>query len=1280
MLDKKLVKNQLEELSAKGGGSLVKRVIKSKLNSNSKILVIGLGGMGCKTVNAMKRIYSNEFASSSNIRFLAIDTDSNALSKVAVINGGYLSPGESFEIYSSEARNLLIDRPPIVRQWLSNSVESRPINPDGAQGVRAVGRVMLCGTSKYEALRDYISGIMDELSMNMTETEKLNVVLVAGISGGTGSGTFIDVGYMIRSLLKEKKDNNSVASEYFGIFYTPDVQKSVPEIGGDEATYSNLRRNGYAALKELDYFMTVGKESSGKPVYSVQVPSGKVYSSTQPMFDKNRVFIISATAKCSKCDDIIKSTAASFLNMFRDGERDDNGTQSVISTLCNKNGQMATWVVNNAATAANNLESDPSGNINCSFPAFMNYNYASFGYRSIYFPRNEMAAYFANEAFMRVYDVWKRAFQFTQKTIDGLAQQCGIGDFDAVYTSACAALGINSDEFRIKPEDHDNYPVRRGTSLLGRVTGLDDTVAAAKGLVDAKLRAIGNPSPKIISQIVSPIIANVKGLILDNSTFLENYGPYGGIVALSGNNGNPCGLIDILGGFINNFNTVLNNKQEKLRVAQSNLDAGKTTLANDSNPHDDEIEAFIDICQQFSKTYFEEEFYRLYMPRILSGLVTELNALNSETFEIFVPVIDALKDLLNEDSVAFSDSIYQRTGNTTTYSLNAFNMNSALQSNGLFRSLFDGYVDNEKVKQVADGFAKSIFGKDSREKWKKIVSDPAVLADELRSIFNSVTAPIVTDMLQKLIVIIYGNSASLLQAAGSQGQTISIEDINRIWNNTSVRDTALRSAAKNIVDALTGNIMTAFDVPDTQIKQISRSASVILLNETPELNHFIELELQRVFGQQYSCSYVGNSHTCERKTEVTMAMMLAPFSLPIVKNMKDYAERYFKSERGETSAAGRHLDEVTECWQFNLPEIYGADAEDYFGGPIFNRTDAAITPEYRKMNDDGTVKDNDREQYERIRKAVEYGIKNGFIYKDDTIKKYEMIVLNSGGINKNDPRPELLKRISSVLPEIRLDQQNDSLTWIDALKYIEETEHHTMHEEIVIDEYVNNEALKNRECIEPSDPYEYKNIYRIFRADMRMTKILFETAEYFKSMQFFENLENISNLGSVVELFLNAFKCGLITHNEENRTWLVKYSNNIYNTDVLFFDEKLRKSDEFDQPLSWYLLISAFAEKALEPKIKDGITAIYNEKVHNMSGFESVETIVNEIISMLDSPLFTNSDADIRDMQIRKCYSNSNYRKYYSYPTAFSGTDSIINNVKQIINTVKDYARFKGVN
>lgn len=1279
MLDTKLVKDQLEELSAKGGGSLVKRVHRSILNANSRILVVGLGGMGCKTVNAMKGIYMNEFERNPNIRFLAIDTDMNALNKVAIINGGYLSPGESFEIYSPEARNLLIDRPPIVKQWLSDKVESRPINPDGAQGVRAVGRVMLCGTSKYEALRSYISRIIDELSQDMNTTEKLNVVLVAGISGGTGSGTFVDVGYMIRTLLKEKRDNNQVSSEYFGIFYTPDVQKSIPEIGGDEATWANLRRNGYAAFKELDYFMTVGKANSGKPVYSIQVPSGAVYSSTQTMFDKNRVFVISATARCSKCEDIIKVTAASFLNMFRDGGTDNNSTQSVISTLCNRNGQMATWVVNNAATPSNNLENDPSGNKNCSFPAFMNYNYASFGYRSIYFPRNEMVAYFANEAFMRVYDVWKRAFQFSQKVIDGLAQQCGINNYDAIFTSACAALGVRSDDFRIKPEDHDNYPVRKGTAFLGRVVGLDDTANAAKGMVDQKVRAIGAPQPAMISEIIKPILNKVKGLILDNKSFLQNYGPYGGIVALSGNGGNPRGLIDIVAGFINNFNTVIQDKQEKLRVAQSQLNAGKDALANDSNPHDDEIEAFIDICQQYSTAYFEEEFYRLYMPRILNGLCEELNALNTETFEIFVPVIDALKDILNEDSVAFSDSIYQRTGNTTTYSLNAFNMHNALESNDLFRSLFDGYVDKNMVAEVADAFAKSIFGKDSREKWKKIVSDPAVLADELRSIFNSVTAPLVTDMLEKFIVIIYGNRDSLLSAAGSQGSNITIDDINKIWANNNVRDVALRSAAKNIVNALTGNIMTAFDVPDTQINQISRSAAVILLNETPNLNQFIGQELQTVFGQQYSCSYIGDSHTCERKTEVTMAMMLTPFALPLVKNMKEYAERYFKSEQGATASAGRHLDEITECWQFNLPEIYGVDAEDYFAGPIFNRANAAITSDFRMPNDDGTVKNTDREQYERIRNAVEYGIKNGFIYKDDAQNIYKMIVLNNG-INSNDPRAELLDEISRILPELRLNQQNDDLTWVDALKYIETNKHHAMHEEIVIGEYVNNEALKSRQCIDPVDPYEYKNIYRLFRADMRMTKLLFETAGFFEKTHFFENLENVSNLSTVVELFLNAFKCGLITHNEENRTWLVKYSDNIYNTDVLFFDEKERKSDEFDKPLSWYLLISAFAQKALEPKIRDGITAIYKAKVQDMSGFENIETIVNEIMSMLESPLFVNPDADVRDLQIRKCYANSNYRRYYSYPTAFSGTDSIINNVKQVINVVKDYVRFQGVN
>ena len=42
-----------------------------------------------------------------------------------------------------------------------------------------------------------------------------------------------------------------------GYIYTPDVQFGVQGIAGNPAIKQNLQKNGYAALKEIDYFMNI---------------------------------------------------------------------------------------------------------------------------------------------------------------------------------------------------------------------------------------------------------------------------------------------------------------------------------------------------------------------------------------------------------------------------------------------------------------------------------------------------------------------------------------------------------------------------------------------------------------------------------------------------------------------------------------------------------------------------------------------------------------------------------------------------------------------------------------------------------------------------------------------------------------------------------------------------------------------------------------------------------------------------------------------------------------
>lgn len=83
----------------------------------------------------------------------------------------------------------------------------------------------------------------------------LDVYIFAGISGGTGGGCFLDTCYIAQKAL----ENMGMAqfANVMGLFFLPDVITSKPQVASDPAKVKYNSSNGYAAMKELDYLMSL---------------------------------------------------------------------------------------------------------------------------------------------------------------------------------------------------------------------------------------------------------------------------------------------------------------------------------------------------------------------------------------------------------------------------------------------------------------------------------------------------------------------------------------------------------------------------------------------------------------------------------------------------------------------------------------------------------------------------------------------------------------------------------------------------------------------------------------------------------------------------------------------------------------------------------------------------------------------------------------------------------------------------------------------------------------
>ena len=191
-----------------------------------------------------------------HIQFLAIDSDTSAFKGVKGV--GRLTEDEAFSIEMPNLAAALKNKEGIKQKaelsWMSiDAIEGR-LSTQGAGGVRQVGRFLLI--SKVDELKSKIASLC-KTALESTDPN-LDVYIFAGISGGTGSGCFLDTCYIVRQALAELGRGST--GNIMGFFFLPDVVTSKKEVAANPLWVKSNNSNGYAALKELDYLMNLKAE------------------------------------------------------------------------------------------------------------------------------------------------------------------------------------------------------------------------------------------------------------------------------------------------------------------------------------------------------------------------------------------------------------------------------------------------------------------------------------------------------------------------------------------------------------------------------------------------------------------------------------------------------------------------------------------------------------------------------------------------------------------------------------------------------------------------------------------------------------------------------------------------------------------------------------------------------------------------------------------------------------------------------------------------------------
>lgn len=238
-----LLKN-MDELTYDDLGGGLFQTEKRDLVEGSRYLLVSLGGTGADVLQYAQKLLLRNLNGVDNkhLDVLAIDTDRATADKFA--------PSDVYILNGKNARNLITTDDAAVRSWINPNLaenikaNATYCNGKGASATRQIGRLLLSDPQEVNTLTMMIQQRARRLIANTAD--QLRVFVICGIAGGTGSGTVIDATYLIHSAMQDM----TMRYEVNGIILLPPTGGSTnpPDIASGN-------RNGYAALKEIDYFM-----------------------------------------------------------------------------------------------------------------------------------------------------------------------------------------------------------------------------------------------------------------------------------------------------------------------------------------------------------------------------------------------------------------------------------------------------------------------------------------------------------------------------------------------------------------------------------------------------------------------------------------------------------------------------------------------------------------------------------------------------------------------------------------------------------------------------------------------------------------------------------------------------------------------------------------------------------------------------------------------------------------------------------------------------------------
>ena len=621
---------------------------KQSARQDGATLVIGLGGTGSDAVMKLKKEVFKQLKPDDEeaviptyaaIKYLIVDSDASEIDAQSGKLTDIDKNTEFFEISNSNikatfgATEILKNRPEL--SWLDYEHISINQASAGAGGIRQVGRFLL--VDKAQALFDKIKSEMQSALLACKNGE-LTVHICAGISGGTGSGTFLDVCYLVRKALQ---DIGKTEANVCGYFFLPDVNLSVPEIMANSLRAEYIKVNGYAALQELDYCMNF---ANNKDSFRMNYGCTEVDFNMQPVELCYLISTIDATGnRVQNGYQYAMGVVTDHIISFLAKVESEKGQESKKDGGLTLEGH-----ISNLSTIRAGIKLQHGANI----------DYNILGASIAEMPLSEIATYLGAKLFENFRPIYDKVPTEKERDEFLVKNQLQYEDLRKYLTANCPGA-VNF------PTSYDAkmYKARGNAAFVQRAA---DFLAANKGEMEKNLRTMAEEITEFnIPKESTSLISRTYKVLCDSFATSLDFGPfYAKRMLFGGNNQN---LIHAVDGYIakNNENLAHELRQGQLRddeYEHAKIRMDSASILNEKKRMGEYLNALNNL---YVHHYKVEQFKN--MGELLEQYKKLLIKLDHNFFAVLTQMMETLKETFAKNAEVLSEGIKEE--NTYTWKI-----------------------------------------------------------------------------------------------------------------------------------------------------------------------------------------------------------------------------------------------------------------------------------------------------------------------------------------------------------------------------------------------------------------------------------------------------------------------------------------------------------------------------------------------------------------------------------------------------------------------------------